>query len=164
MRKHISAIIAALFVLILTFCGCGNQVKSSPEVLQKYYEEMMDNYFEYVSGAAAGNSPEAARSIAEAKNAGLDKFEKMTVPEEYADRHNAMMKAAEIERELNGVLLDYANGAINYDEMVEKSQAIRFGSRSEFTTKCLCIIADLNHDSSVEPTEKGQTLEILSKF
>ena len=162
-KRAVSLIIVLIFPVIL-LCGCGNQVKSSPEVLQKYYEEMMENYFEYVSGSVAGQSPEAARSIAEAKNAGLDKFEKMTVPEEYADRHNAMMKAAEIERRLNEVLLDYANGVINYEEMTEKSYAIRPNSRSEFTTHCLNIIADLNHNSGVEPTEKGQMLEMLSRF
>ena len=137
--------------------------ESNP-ALQKYYEEMIANYFEYVSGAFPGTSPEVARGAAEAKNAGLDKFEKMTVPQEYAARHSAMMKAAEIEREINAVLLDYANGVIDYDEMEARTLSIRPDNRSEFTTHCLNIVAALNHEPAIEPTEDGQMLEVLSNF
>ena len=132
--------------------------------MQKYYEEMIANYFEYVSGAFPGTSPEVARGAAEAKNAGLDKFEKMTVPQEYAARHSAMMKSAEIEREINAVLLDYANGVIDYDEMEARTLSIRPDNRSEFTTHCLNIVAALNHEPAIEPTEDGQMLEVLSNF
>ena len=225
MRKHISALVAALAVSAILLCGCNDKTESSaslpesstslpesssitpestssvtessasssestssetestssipestsstPEssapaesnpALQKYYEEMIANYFEYVSGAFPGTSPEVARGAAEAKNAGLDKFEKMTVPQEYAARHSAMMKAAEIEREINAVLLDYANGVIDYDEMEARTLSIRPDNRSEFTTHCLNIVASLNHEPAIEPTEDGQMLEVLSNF
>lgn len=218
MRKHISALVAALAVSAILLCGCNDKTESSaslpesstslpesssitpestssvtessasssestssipestsstPEssapvesnpALQKYYEEMIANYFEYVSGAFPGTSPEVARGAAEAKNAGLDKFEKMTVPQEYAARHSAMMKAAEIEREINAVLLDYANGVIDYDEMEARTLSIRPDNRSEFTTHCLNIVAALNHEPAIEPTEDGQMLEVLSNF
>ena len=132
--------------------------------LQKYYEEMIANYFEYVSGTVPGNTPEIARGIAEAETAGLEKFGKMTVPNEYADRHSALMKAAETEREYIKLLLDYANGVIDNDEMTARALVIRPNNRSEFTTHCLNIVADLNHEPSVVPTEKGQMLEMLSKL
>lgn len=164
MRKHISAIIAVLVVLILTLCGCGNQVKSSPEVLQKYYEEMMENYFEYISSTTYGISTSVAREIAETETAALEKFEEMSVPEEYDFHHRVLLAAAEKEREWIKVLRDYADGVIDYEGIYEKQMEMRPDGRSEFTTRCLNIIAELNHNPGVKPTEKGQMLEMLSKL
>lgn len=125
---------------------------------------MIETYFEYVSATVPGKTPEVARGIAEAETAGLEKFGKMTVPKEYAERHSAMMIAAESEREWIKALLDYANGVIDYEGLEKRGKEIRPDSRSEFTTKCLCIIADLNHEPSVVPTDKGKMLEMLSKI
>lgn len=134
--------------------------------LQTYYDEMIANYYEYTSGSTAGNSPEGCLKTANAQTAGLKKFAAMTVPKEYADRHSEMMSAAESEQEWRDVMYDYGNGVIDAESFQKKFKELfpTGVNRSEFTTKCLGIIADLNHEAGVVPTDEGKFLEMLSKI
>lgn len=139
-------------------------VSSASASLQSYYDELQNCYKEYVSGTSANIlTPEGAKAYVETRALGLEKFEKLVPPEKYAALHSEMLNFADAEREWNKVMLDYANGVIDTDQMTSKSQQI-YGSttvKSEFTTKCLGIITALNKEPEVTASDFGKFLQIL---
>lgn len=187
MKKNVFAVIAAVMLL----SGCNNKVEpgsetessvnnsvtspSEPETgssasesvldLQSYYDELQNCYKEYVSGASANMlTPDGAKTYVEVRQSGLEKFEKLVPPEKYADLHNEMLSFADTEREWNKVMLDFANGVIDMDGMTAECERI-YGSKrveSEFTTKCLRIVAALNEEPEIIVSDYGNFLGMLS--
>ena len=126
---------------------------------------MIANYFEYTSTTTMIGTTEGALKVVATQTAGLKKFAEMTVPEEYAERHSAMISASEEDNKWRALVTDFGNGVIDREGFNKKVlELYPNGYRSSFTTACLNIVAQLNHEPTVVPTEKGNLLEMLSKF
>lgn len=160
----------ALVIAAMLLCGCANKpsldgistVDNSPASMQGYYDEIQNCYMEYVSKAAPGMmEPDGMREYVAVRETALDKFAKLAPPEKYASRHAEMMTAAEKEREWNGILLKYADGAISDEEMNKEIERIFGGKtvKSEFTTKCMEIIVSMNKEPDITVSEYAEKIE-----
>lgn len=175
MAKRAFSLIIALILPITLLCGCANKpsldgistVDNSPASMQSYYDEIQNCYIEYVSKAAPGMmEPEGMREYVAVRETALDKFAKLNPPEKYAYRHAEMLTAAKKEREWNGVLLKYADGAIDGEELNKEIERVFGGKavRSEFTTKCMEIIVSMNKEPDITVSEYAEKIEKIYKL
>lgn len=163
MKKVIVLLVSALLLL----CGCRAGDQSDASVVQAYYDELAESYFEYVSGSSLSMAPEAVKANVKARTSGLARFDKLTPPPEYAERHAEMMRAADKEREWNKQLSAYANGALSYEDLRREQTRIYGDGRlieSGFTTKILEISADLYNDPRTTANEDEEKLWNLSRL
>lgn len=160
MKKIVILPVLALLLL----CGCRAEFQSDVRVVQAYYDELTECYFEYVGGSSLSMAPEAVKANVEARTSGLARFDKMTPPPEFAVRHAEIMKASEKEHDWNTQLGAYANGGISYDELLNEKTRI-FGEgrlmESEFTTKILEMANELYNDPRTTASEEQEKLQVL---
>ena len=166
MIKRITVLFSTLIIICAALGGCSGKPEniSDARVVQAYYDELTESYFEYVGGSSLSMAPEAVKANVEARTSGLARFDKMTPPPEFAVRHAEIMKASEKEHDWNTQLGAYANGGISYDELLNEKTRI-FGEgrlmESEFTTKILEMGNELYNDPRTTASEEQEKLQVL---
>ena len=109
MNKRVTALLIAFILpIMLMITGCGKQLTE-----QEYYDGLYANFKEYVSAleeietvrADASSSQEKmleqtkATEICQKAEKALEKFDKMTPPDRFAENHKTLLAAVEYEKE-----------------------------------------------------------------